>query len=250
MLRLAWPLFQETLLRCLPLGIVAAAASAVPNAESAARKARGLPPYDAQWWGVLVASTVLVLICYDSVLRLQLARATGQPAGLMPAMRQAVADLPRVLPLVLMAFMPLLPALLWAGMRGFGLITAVLLVGGLTGMLLVFFGWTALLAERLMPWDALRRSILLVRAQFAQVAALAGLLLAMVLVFAMLSGIFIGEIMMLAGPQAQTSPNWLALSRWLMAGVLAIPIVYGSAVAVTAFRVITAPKRGAPQPAA
>jgi hypothetical protein len=98
-----------------------------------------------------------------------------------------------------------------------------------------------------MPWDALRRSILLVRAQFSQVAALAGLLLAMVLVFAMLCGIFIGEIMMLAGPQAQTSQNWLALSRWLMAGVLAIPIVYGSAVAVTALRVITAPKRAASQ---
>lgn len=246
MLRLAWPLFQETLLRCLPLGIVAAAASAVPNAESAARKAQGLAPHDAQWWGVLAASTALVLICYDSVLRLQLARAGGQSSAVMAAMRQAVADLPRVLPLVLVAFLPLLPALLWAGMRGFGVLTAVLLLAGMAGMLFVFFGWTALLAEGLLPWAALRRSTLLVRAHFAQVAALAGLLLAMVLVFAMLSGIFIGEIMMLAGPQAQDSHGWQALSRWLMAGVLAIPIVYGSAVAVTAYRVITAPRRAAP----
>ncbi len=245
MLRLAWPLFQETLLRCLPLGIVAAAASAVPNAESAARKAQGLAPYDAQWWGVLAASTALVLICYDSVLRLQITRAAGQSPAVMAAMRQAVADLPRVLPLVLLAFMPLLPALLWVGMRGFGLIAVVLLLAGLAGMLFVFFAWTAMLAEALLPWSALRRSILLVRAQFAQVAALAGLLLAMVLVFAMLSGIFIGEIMMLAGPQAQSSHGWQAISRWLMAGVLAIPIVYGSAVAVTAYRVITSPGRAA-----
>jgi hypothetical protein len=75
--------------------------------------------------------------------------------------------------------------------------------------------------------------------RFAQVAAVAGLLLAMVVVFAMLAGIFIGEIMMLAGPQAQTSHVWLSLSRWLMAGVLALPIIYGSAVAVSAFRLAT-----------
>src|SRR5512139_3286214 len=56
-LRLAWPLFQETLLRCLPLGVLAAAASDVPNAEGAARRAAGLPHYDREWWMLLVAVT-------------------------------------------------------------------------------------------------------------------------------------------------------------------------------------------------
>jgi hypothetical protein len=242
-LRLAWPLFQETLLRCLPLGVLAAAASAVPQAESVARRAEGLAPYDAQWWGVLAASTALVLICYDSVLRLQWATATRQPSSVMAALRLAVASLPGTLLLVLLALAPLLPTTLWVGARGFGLVGVLLLLAGLIGVLFVFFGWPAMQAERLSPWSALRRSTGLVRARFAQVAALAGLLVAMVLVFAMLTGIFIGEIMMLAGPGAQTSHVWLSLSRWLMAGVLALPIIYGSAVAVTAFRLATMPEQ-------
>jgi hypothetical protein len=107
-------------------------------------------------------------------------------------------------------------------------------------VLYVFFSWPALLAERLSPWGALRRSILLVRAHFTQVAALAGLMLAIVLVFGMLTGIFIGEIMALAGPQAQSSHAWSSLSRWLMGGVVALPIVYVSAVSITAFRLAAA----------
>jgi len=242
-LRLAWPLFQETLLRCLPLGVVAAAASAVPQAESVARRAQGLAPHDAQWWGVLAASTALVLICYEGVLRLQWASATRQPCGVMAALRLAVASLPGAFALVVLALTPLLPAMLWISGRGFGLLGVLLVLGGLTGVLFVFFGWPAMLAERLSPWAALRRSTGLVRARFAQVAALAGLLVAMVMVFAMLTGIFIGEIMMLAGPAAQSSHVWLSLSRWLMAGVLALPILYGSAVAVTAFRLATVSTR-------
>jgi hypothetical protein len=244
-LRLAWPLFQETLLRCLPLAVLAAAASAVPQAESVARKAQGLASYDAQWWGVAMASTVLVLICYDSVLRLQWASAIRQPSSVLPVMRLAVAALPGTLLLILLALTPLLPPTLWIGLRGFGVVGVLLLLAGLLGVMFVFFGWTAMLGERLLPWAALRRSIVLVRAQFAQVAALLGLLLAMVLVFSMLSGIFIDVVMMLAGPQAQSSHGWQALSRWLMAGVLAIPIIYISAVSVTAFRMVTATERAA-----
>lgn len=245
MLRLAWPLFQETLLRCLPLAVLAAAASAVPQAESATRRAAGLAPHDAQWWGVLAASTALALICYDSVLRLQWTHARGQPSGILAAMRLAVAALPGTVLLVLLALTPLLPAAWWMSLRGLGFLGAVLVLIGLTGVLFVFFGWPALLAERLSPWGALRRSILLVRPRFTQVAALAGLMLAMVLVFGMLTGIFIGEIMTLAGPQAQSSHAWLSLSRWLMGGVVAIPIVYVSAVSITAFR-LAAASEGAP----
>ncbi|MBK6673861.1 MAG: hypothetical protein IPG49_10460, partial [Proteobacteria bacterium] len=51
--------------------------------------------------------------------------------------------------------------------------------------------------------------------------AVVGLLLASLLVFALLASIFIGSVIMLAGPAPQSSPNWLAASRWLMAGVLA-----------------------------
>jgi hypothetical protein len=139
---------------------------------------------------------------------------------------------------VLLCLTPLLPPMLWLGAHRFDLSGALLLLAGLGGVLFMFFSWSAMLSERLPPWVALRRSILLVRTHFAQVAALAGLMLAVVLVFAQLTGIFIGEIRMIAGPEAQNSHGWLSLSRWLMAGVLAIPIVYASAVSITAFRMV------------
>jgi hypothetical protein len=43
--------------------------------------------------------------------------------------------------------------------------------------------------------------------------------------------------MNLAGQGAQTSHAGLSFSRWLMAGLLSLPVVYIGAVTVTAWRV-------------
>jgi hypothetical protein len=110
------------------------------------------------------------------------------------------------------------------------------LLAGLGGLLLVFFAWPIRTAEATSAWDALRRAVRLVRAQFTQVAMLAGVMLAAVLVFGQLTGIFLGLIMKIAGPEAQTSHAWLSVSRWLMAGVIALPLLYMGAVSVTAYR--------------
>jgi hypothetical protein len=238
-LRLAWPLFQESLLRCLPLAILAAAASAVPQAETAANRAAGLPPHTREWWGVLLATTALSLICIDSVLRLQLAAAQRSPAAVMDSMRRSVASLPGTFAMLLLALAPLLPALLWISMRGANWLVVLWMLAGLGGLLLVFFAWPMRTAEGAAPWDALRRAMRLVRAHFTQVAMLAGVMLAAVLVFAQLTGIFIGLIMKIAGPEAQTSHAWLSVSRWLMAGVIAVPLIYMGAVSVAAYRQTT-----------
>ncbi|HYP81375.1 MAG TPA: hypothetical protein VEQ17_13870 [Steroidobacteraceae bacterium] len=236
-LRLAWPLFQETLLRCLPLGILAAAASAVPEAEASASRAAGLAPHTREWWGVVVASTVLTLVCYDTVLRLQLAAPGRARPAVLESMRLSMAALPRTLVLLLLSLAPLLPPLWWIAVKGFGWVQGGWLLIGLAGLLFVFFAWPVQVAERASPWAALRRSILLVRVNFAQVATLAGVLLAAVLVFSQLTGIFIGIVMTVAGAEAQTSHAWLSVSRWLMACVLAVPMVYVGAVSATAYRV-------------
>lgn len=235
-LRLAWPLFQETLLRCLPLGVLAAAASAVPNAEGAARRAAGLPHYDREWWMLLVAVTALVLICNGAMLRIQLFQSRGERQDVMAAMRAAFASLPATFGFLLLAFAPLALPALWIAARGFGPAGALLLVVASAGVLPMFFGWPALVSQRLSPWAAVRTSLRLARPRYLQVAALVGLLLASVMVFALLASIFIGSVIALAGPAAQTSPSWLAVSRWLMAGVLAVPIVYAGAVGITAWR--------------
>jgi hypothetical protein len=242
-LRLSWPLFQETLLRCLPFGVLAAAASAVPNAESAARRASGAPAYDGQWWMLLATVTALVLICYGAVLRIQLHQARGERQDAFAAMRSAFASLPATFVFLLLAFAPLIPPVLWLSVRGFGPIGLLLVLAALAGVLLMFFGWPALVAQGLSPWAAARQSILLARPRYLQVAAVVALLLAAVLVFTQLAGIFLGSVIMIAGPAAQSSHNWLAVSRWLMAAVLAVPIVYAGAVSITAWRCVAEPPR-------
>src|SRR5690606_39710060 len=89
------------------------------------------------------------------------------------------------------------------------------------------------------PLQALARSIKLVRGRWLQVAMLGGTLLAAVLVFVLLTGIFMGVVMGLAG-QANPTAGGLALSRWLMAVVLAVPVVYGGAVTVSVWRTVSA----------
>jgi hypothetical protein len=237
-LRLAWPLFQETLLRCLPLGVLAAAASAVPNTEAAARRAIGAPRYDGEWWMLLTTVTALVLICYGAMLRIQLHQARGDRQDVFVAMRSAFGSLPSTFAFLLIAFAPLVPAALWVAARGSAVVGVLLVLASLAGVLLMFFGWPALVAQGLSPWAAARRSIHLARPRYRQVAAVAGLLLASVVVFALLASIFIGSVIALAGPAAQTSHSWLAISRWLMAGVLAMPIVYAGAVSITAWRCV------------
>ncbi|MBK6673859.1 MAG: hypothetical protein IPG49_10450 [Proteobacteria bacterium] len=80
-LRLAWPLFRQTLLRCLPLrrgGPLRPARCPMPGA--AARLFTGAPQrLDREWWMLLVAVTALVLICYSAVLHIQLYQAAASP---------------------------------------------------------------------------------------------------------------------------------------------------------------------------
>lgn len=225
--------------------MLAAAASAVPQAETAASRAAGLPLHTREWWGLLLATTALTLICIESVLRLQLAAMQRSRAGTMDAMRRSVASLPGTFALLLLSMAPLLPPLLWISTRGANWLAALWLVAGLGGLLFVFFAWPIRAAEGISPWHALGRSILLVRAHFTQVAMLAGVMLAAVLVFAELTGIFIGLIMKIAGPEAESSHVWLSVSRWLMAGVIAVPLIYLGAVSVAAYRQTVGAKPGA-----
>ena len=83
---------------------------------------------------------------------------------------------------------------------------------------------------------ALRRSVALVRGRFFAVAGILGAALAAVLVFMLLTGILLAVVMSLAGPGAQTGHTGLSVSRWLMAALLALPVVYVGAVSVAAWR--------------
>jgi hypothetical protein len=170
-----------------------------------------------------------MLLCYGGVLRQQLALARGERVGLLDSLRLSLRELLPSLALVLMS------------MTVIAVGTLLLVAPGIAAVVLLFFAWPALLAERLNPLAAIQRSIALVRGRFMAVAGVVGALAAAVLVFVLLTGILMAIIMTLAGPGAQTGHAGLSFSRLLMAAVLAVPVVYVGAVSVVAYRAAAQP---------
>lgn len=187
--------------------------------------------HSAEWWGLYAASTALMLICYGGILRQQLAHAAGQRLPVLESLRQSVAGLPAAFAVVVLT----LVAVVAGGM--------LLVLPGIAALVFSFFAWPAQVDTGAGPIEALRRSITLTRGRFLQVAGVMASLLAAVLVFVLLTGILMAVVMNLAGQGAQTSHGGLSFSRWLMAGVLALPVVYGSAVSIAAYRAVSSAER-------
>jgi hypothetical protein len=253
----AWPLFKACLPVCLPLAVVGVAAGATPGSEATISGARRLSGYTHEWWGLTFASVVLTLICYGAVLRWQLVLAEGgQRPPLLECIRQAAVDVPFVLVVLLLLLVPLVPAMLVTVWQGFTLWAALLTLAALLLLIHGWFAWTALVAADLdagrrrgdapdapkirprAPLAALAASLAVVRGHWLAMVKLAATLLAAVVVFVLLTTILLDIAMGLAG---QSTPHGagLALSRWLIALILAMPVVYGGAVTVTAWRGLT-----------
>ncbi len=64
--------------------------------------------HSPEWWGLYLASTVLMLICYSAVLREQLALARGQRVGAMDALRQGLIGLPQTIGVLILTMVAIL----------------------------------------------------------------------------------------------------------------------------------------------
>jgi hypothetical protein len=211
----AWPLFQVSLPRCLPLAILGVAASAAPGAEAATTGGPLGFLHSGEWWGLSLASTVLVLTCYAGILRQQLALGRGQPLGIMDSLKDSLREMPYILVVVIVY-----------------VLTAVALVPAI----LFFVALTALLDEKLTPFAALRRSARLLRGRLLAVTGVVGTLILALFVFALLAGILLGTVMNLMGQGVPTGVAGLAVSRWFMAIILSLPVIYAGAVSVSTWR--------------
>ena len=216
--------------------MVGVAASATPRAEAVASGGAGVFLYSREWWGLCAASTVLVLICYGGVLRQQLQFAAGERPQLLDSLRRAARDVPYVLVLMFVCALLFAPAAVSTALRGFDAVALLLTAAGCALLVYVLLAWPALSARDLTPWAALATSIALVRGRWREHIGVFGILLVALLVFILLAGILIGMVMGLAGQGIAPTPGGLAASRWLMAPVLAAPVVYATAVSVVLFR--------------
>jgi hypothetical protein len=221
----AWPLFQVSWPGCLPLALIGVAASGSPQA------ARLSGP---SWWGLYVASALLMLICYGGVLLRQLALADGRTLRPFDALRLATLRLPQSAATAALVGAPLALAVAlvpWSPAAAAGLALA-----GLALALWLSLAWPVALAEGVGPVAAMRGAAGLVRGQVLRMAGLVGTAFAAVLVFVMLTGILLGIVMSLAGMQGPVGALQLGLSRLLIAGLIAVPVVWLGAVWVTAYR--------------
>lgn len=232
----AWPLFQVCLPTCLPLAVLAIVAGGAPGAEARATGELHGFSHGRDWWGVTIASSLLVLICYGALLRQQLGFAAGERPQLMQSLRDAGRDIPAVLVLIVAWTLPFLPAIAVTAWRGFDGIALVLTAIALGVLVYGLPAWPLLLARGVNPFAALAASARMVRGRWLQFAGIVLALLGGVLVFALLSSILISMVMNLAG-QGSPTANGLAFSRWLIALVLAVPVVYAGAVSVVTWRV-------------
>jgi hypothetical protein len=214
----AWPLFQVSLPGCLPLAVLGVAASATPGAEAAISGEPHGFLHSGEWWGLCLASTVLALVCYAGILRQQLSLGHGLRLGILASLQDGLRQLPAMLSVAVVY-----------------LLTAVALVP----LILFSLAWTALLDEKLSPLDALCRSARLMRGRILAVTGIVGTMVLALLVFALVAGIFLGMFMSLLGQGVPTGPTALALSRWLMAIILSLPVIYTGAVSVSIWRAAT-----------
>jgi hypothetical protein len=218
-LRGTWALFQLSWPTCLPLALVGVTASGVPGSEAAAAgAARGLSQ-GADWWALYVVSTVLTLACYGAVVLRQRSIADGEPLPILDALRRGVIGLPKTAATALLCT---------AGV----LLGGVLLVlPGLAAIVWLSQAWVIAL-EGALPVAAIRGSIASVRGRFWPIAKVIAVLLAAVLVFVMLAGIFVGVLMAAAGKQGPTTVAGQTLSRLLFGAVIALPVVHVGAALV------------------
>ena len=222
-LHAAWPLFKVSLPACLPLAVIGVAASGTPGAEAVTSGDGHGFLHDRQWWGLYLASTVLTLICYAGILRQQLASARGGHPNVMDSLRQSLIGLLPTAGVVLLCML-----IVVAG-------SLALLLPGIVAAIWLFFAWVAQIDEKLDPVAALRRSVQLVRGRFLDVAGIFGAAVAAVLVFVLLTSILLNVVTNLAGRGVPASHAGLSFSRWLLAGLLSLPVVYMGAVTVSAW---------------
>jgi len=235
----AWPLFQVSWLGCLPLALLGVAASGSPQAAAIeAGEARGFV-HGPQWWGLTLATTVLVLICQGGVLLRQHALAGGETLTPFEAMRRATMRLPQSLATSLLLCAPSLLAMAFVG-RDWRLVA---LFGTLAAgwLLWMAFAWPAALLEPCDPFDALRRAAAMTRGRLRAVLLLELVAFSCVLVFVLLAGVLLGVVMSIAGMNGSAmGGGQLAFSRLLLAALCAFPVVWLGAVWVTAYRQLRA----------
>lgn len=241
MLSDAWRLFQVSWLGCLPLALLASAASTAPSREGVRLGERPGFEHSAEWWGVCAASAALTVLCLSAVLLRQAWLADGDRRNPWPALQAAGRALPRTLGLLLLLTSPL--ALTVTVLASNPVAVVVGLCASIALLVWMSFAWPALLVEGLSPAAALRRGAGLVRGRLRPVLIAIAMIYAVIVVYVLLAAILINLAVSVSGMPRPTGDVQRGISGLLLLAVGAVLSVWVAAAWIAAYRRLRASAR-------
>ena len=215
-LRAAGRLFLLTWPGCLPLALLGVVISGVPGALAPVLgEARGLA-HGPIWWLLYGLAVLLMLLFYGAVALRQQAGAQGQSLTTLAALGLSLRRLPAAAgaALIYLLLSPLLLPLVWLALI-----------------------WLLAVLEGCGPYAACQRSVLALCAHTKAMTVTLFSLLAGVLVFVMLTGVFYGVTMVVAGQAG--ARNGVLISQVVFTALLSLPVIYVSAVLISCRAVLT-----------
>ena len=216
-LRAAGRLFLLSWPQCLPLALLGVVVSGAPGAlATRSGEARGLD-HGPGWWLLYAATVLVMLVCYGAVALRQQALVEGQRVSLWAVVGRSLRALPAA---VVTAFVYVILALLRLQLAALSL------------------AWLAAVLDQDGPLAACRRSVQLTRGHLWPMTLTWLSVLAGVLVFIMLTGVFYGVVMVVAGQAG--AQNGVLISQVVFTALLSLPVIYVSAVLVSCRAVLTA----------
>ena len=237
----AWRLFQVSWLGCLPLALLASAASTAPSREGVRLGERPGFEHSPEWWGVCAASAALTVLCLSAVLLRQAWLADGDRRNPWPAMQAAGRALPRTLGLLLLLTAPLALTVMLLAAHPIAIVVGLCASLGL--LLWMAFAWPALLVEGLSPAAALRRGAELVRGRLRSALIAIAMIYSVVVVYMLLTTILINLTLSVSGMPRPTGDWQRAISGLLLLIVGAVLSVWVSAAWIAAYRRLCASAR-------
>lgn len=182
-------IFQASLLKCLPHGVLSMIAGQLPNIYFLAinRPFHDFGGGDPLWWALYALGTLLGLFIWSAMLHRQRNIASQQATNARSELGEALRRMPAVVGLFILSL-----ALLAVG-------AVALLLPGLYLMVGLSLSWLILLVERRGPVASVRRSLHLVKGSWWRSATVLTVAMMAALVFYIVAFLVLGAVLPILG---------------------------------------------------
>jgi len=248
----AFRLFQASLIKCLPYGILSMILGQFANIVFLLL-GRPLQPFGgggALWWALYVVGTLAALVLYAALILRQRSIANAQATAAAREIYDALQHLPGLI--VVFLLMIFVPGICVGLLVGLGAEKAGVLLIALSLLLLIpatylftalSFSWHSLLLTQRGPLLALRHSWYLVTGNWWRVSLIYSVAFVVVVVFYVVAMVAVVIAMQFAGAQDIVMASAASAVLFVALGALVLP--FFSAVLLATFNDLTLRKGGA-----